>query len=85
MLQLVLAAFGIVMPAMAVLRWSQSWPIGPIDLGTEVLVLVGIAFAWTCCRHSTGRHRDFLRRCSKSRKKLPRGGREWRTLHLVFA
>jgi signal transduction histidine kinase len=48
MLQLVLAAFGIVMPAMAVLRWSQSWSIVPIDLGTEVLVLVRIAFAWTC-------------------------------------
>jgi signal transduction histidine kinase len=48
MLQIVLAAFGVVMPIITVLRWSQSWSIVPIDLGTEVLVLVRIAFAWTC-------------------------------------
>lgn len=48
MLQLILIAFGLVVPAVAALRWSQKWAIVDFDLGGELIGLARVALAWFC-------------------------------------
>lgn len=47
-LQLILIAFGLVVPVVAALRWSQKWAIVDVDLGGELIGLARVGLAWIC-------------------------------------